>query len=408
MNTLPSAVRLSVRDWMHEFRLSFCAVLALASMLAPLLVLHGVHTGVIAHMKNQLTSDPAVLVITPQTMPAGGFSDEFFDTVRRLPEARFCVGRTRGVAAELQLFAPAGAMLTVDIEPTAQGDPVLERAGIAVPPFDRDAGVGAVFSASAARKLKVSAGDVVRASIGRRLEGGKRESRNLDIRVTGVLPQTATGKDRILMQLPVLNDIQDFRDGIAVPDRDWTGTEPPAERRYDSFVAYARTLEGVEELDAWFREHNIVVGTKAREIAGIRQIDSSISSVVMIIAATAGAGFLAFMLSSMQASVRRKERMLGMMRLLGYTGNSLLLFPSVQALLTGTLGCLLAFCLYAVVAVAVDMQFSARIGGASVCTMPFVHFPVIFAGVQALSLLASLQAAFHARNVEPSAVIRDN
>ena len=42
-----SILNLSVKDWLHEFSMSICAVLALASILAPILVLHGVHTGVI-------------------------------------------------------------------------------------------------------------------------------------------------------------------------------------------------------------------------------------------------------------------------------------------------------------------------------------------------------------------------
>ena len=51
MRKLALAVGLAGRDWRHEFALSLCAVLALASMLAPLLVLVGVRNGVVDGMR---------------------------------------------------------------------------------------------------------------------------------------------------------------------------------------------------------------------------------------------------------------------------------------------------------------------------------------------------------------------
>lgn len=45
------AARLALQDWLHERTLSLCAVLALASMLAPLLVLQGVKNGVVGIMR---------------------------------------------------------------------------------------------------------------------------------------------------------------------------------------------------------------------------------------------------------------------------------------------------------------------------------------------------------------------
>ena len=88
---------LALRDWLHERSLSFCGVLALASMLAPLLVLHGVHMGVIERLRENLMRDPAVLVLIPSGGSGAGFEEDFIRKVSEQPGCRFCIGRTRDI-----------------------------------------------------------------------------------------------------------------------------------------------------------------------------------------------------------------------------------------------------------------------------------------------------------------------
>lgn len=405
-----SSPYLAMRDWLHEFRLSVCAVLALASMLTPLLILHGVHTGVISGLKERLKSDPSVLVIMPESTPPGGFREPFFIQAVALSETQFCLARTRDVAAELQLISKNGVFLTVTLEPTASGDPVLVQAGMPIPqePEYKDPlRFDAVFSHTAAQKLKVQSGDFVEGALARRMRDGRREQKSFVIKVVGILPASSTGMDTIFMRLSLLQAIQDFRDGFAVPLFGAAGETPPVTRTYESFRMYAKKLEDVESLNAWFQQQDLSVRTKVKEIANIRKLDDSLQIVVFIIAVTAGAGFLAFMFSSMHAAVRRKEKMLGMMRLLGYTGWALLLYPITQAMLTASLGVLLAFFLYGIVAYGLDALFAVQSGGMSICHIIPWHFPLIFLGTAVLSAFASLQAAQRAANIEPSTVIRE-
>lgn len=401
---------LAVRDWLYEFRLSLCAVLALCSMLTPLLILHGVHTGIISGLKERLMQDPTVLVIIPESVPPGGFTPEFLDTIRALSATQFCIARTRDVAAELQLSSDTGRFLTVTLEATAEGDPVLEQAKLRIPDVaeqSTETFVEAVFSHSAAQKLKIRQDDVLEGSLARRLRQGNRENAVLKIRVAGILPPTSLGTDTIFMRFSVLQAIQDYRDGFATALLSASGEPAPAYRTHESFRLYAKTLEDVEMLHAWFAKQGLSVRTKVREIASIRKLDSSLQLVVLIIAATAGTGFMAFMFSTMQASVRRKEKMLGMLRLLGYTGFSLLLYPISHALLTAFLGCALSFLLYVMIAMGLEQLFSAQIGGMVLCHIDVWHFPLILGGVSLLSTFASWQAAQRAALIEPSVVIRE-
>lgn len=400
------SLRLALRDWLHERSLSFCGVLALASMLAPLLVLHGVHMGVIERLRENLMRDPAVLVLIPSGGSGAGFEEDFIRKVSDQPGCRFCIGRTRDVASELQLSAGERRQ-TVTLEASAPGDPVLEDYGASSPKSTPER-FEIVLSSSVADRLKVAPGDTVSASLGRRLSSGQFQRRSLEFVVTGVLPPSATGMDTAFVDMNTLTAVQDFRDGVSSDLLGFEGDLPPAEaRHFASFRAYARSLDDVEPLEEWFEAQHVSVKTRSRDIANIRSIDSTLSSVIMLIALVACAGFFAFMASTAQAAVRRKWKLMGMLRLIGFTRSSLLAYPVAQAMATGAAGSVLAFAFYGAAAHAVDMMFSAQTGGEAICTVSPAFFAFTFLCVQLLAVLASLHAAVRASAIEPSAVIRE-
>ena len=119
-------------------------------------------------------------------------------------------------------------------------------------------------------------------------------------------------------------------------------------------------------------------------------------------------GFFAFMFSTIHASVRRKWKMLGMLRLLGFSRMNMLIFPIVQALITGVLGVLIAFIFYSIVDEAIELLFESSIKGFDVCTIHTVDFIFLFLGVQLIVILSSLNVAFKASRIDPSIVIREN
>jgi putative ABC transport system permease protein len=58
MHRLKTIIRLSLYDYVHERLLTICAVMGLAAILAPLLVLFGVKSGIINTMVDRLVKDP--------------------------------------------------------------------------------------------------------------------------------------------------------------------------------------------------------------------------------------------------------------------------------------------------------------------------------------------------------------
>ena len=59
------SLRLAVADYCHERLLSLCAVLTLAAVLTPLLILYGVKFGVVQTLTDRLRNEPRTLEISP-------------------------------------------------------------------------------------------------------------------------------------------------------------------------------------------------------------------------------------------------------------------------------------------------------------------------------------------------------
>ena len=451
MSSLIHAFRLAMSDYWHERLLSACSVLGLAAVLTPLMVLLGVHHGLIAAMTDRLLSDPHTLEITP--VGSGKYGPEWFRELSALPGVAFVVPQTRSIAATMNLRKFGEQSLRQVVTPltaTDAGDPLLAHWGQPQAvwsagtgdgaPADKSAGnttadaqtvVGVILAESTARKLESSTGDLLEGRVDR-VRAGRRESAGLLVRVLSVLPPEAQATDMIYVPLELLVATEDYRDGKAVPFLGWPGDPPekntpsPADetagvspfaryaehirnqREYASFRLYAGTLDEVTPLWRFFQGWNVEVYVKSAEIETVQSLDRAFTIVFGLIAGAALFGFVASTASSALAGVRRKSRSLGIMRLLGFRRSAMLLFPMSQAVTTGLLGSLLATILYLGVSLSIDRLFAASLpGGQEVCTLPPLYVTAVYAVVIALSALSSLSAAWQATTIEPSEVIRD-
>jgi putative ABC transport system permease protein len=295
----------------------------------------------------------------------------------------------------------------LSLEPTAPGDPRLAHHQIGPPEASLPVST-MVLSLPAAHRLEAGKGQIRTARLGRRRPDGILESVKLQFKVAEILPAEALEHHIAFMAQEVLEDMQDYRDYIAVPRRGYSGDPAPAEeRRYESFRLYARTLNDVEPLDAYLRAQGIEMITKAREIANIRRIDESLDRIFLVVALAVGAGFVAFTVSSVLAAVRRKDRMLGMLRLLGFPRLALLLYPVTQTLFTGFCGVLLAGGLSLGAAAGINALFGPQFQGVSLCVLKMSHFLAALVIVLVLAVVGSVRPALRTARIDPSRVIRD-
>lgn len=396
------AVLLAINDWRFEKSLSLCAVLALASMLTPLLTLLGLKNGVISSMRARLLQDPAILVITPKS-DAGKYDSGFVSRLAALPDAAFAIGRIRSIATDVTFMAENGKSASIVLEPAAAGEPVLARYGMPAP----DAGQipQIVLSAAAAKTLGAEKGSVIKARLGRRIPSGKFESETLAFSVTGILPPQAADRKMAFAPLRTMEDMEDYRDYYAVPERNFAGNPKPGARTYASFRLYAKNLDAVERLAGELEKMNIETIARAREIAAVRLLEAAINQVIFIISLALAAGFTAFVISSAKGAVARKKRMLGMLKLLGFPRAALTMYPLVQNLLTAVCGLALSFLLYFGTALGIENAFKGQAGVA--CRLGMGDLLSCIGIVLVISLAACAHSAWLAGNMEPSEAIRD-
>ena len=116
---------LAWRDAVHEWPVSLCMILALAAVLAPLLVLFGLKSGIVTTMRERLRSDPRTVEISPR----GHYRLDaaWFDALRARSGGAVPASRGPGRCPPPCRWRrrQGRRSLDVDMLPTAAGDPLL-------------------------------------------------------------------------------------------------------------------------------------------------------------------------------------------------------------------------------------------------------------------------------------------
>lgn len=403
---LACVIDLALRDFLHEWRMSMCAVLGVAVVLAPLLVFFGLKYGIVSALTERLASDPRNLEL--RIVGQGLYTEDWFATLWGRADVAFTVPNTRFLAATLSLRRPSHPdrpIATVEVVPTAAGDPLLQGQSPVPERFDT-----VVLSQSAAEKLRAAVGTVLTGVVGRAM-GDVRESRRLELTVIGVLPAGYYQRDAAFVSLPLLLALEQFREGYAVADLGWPGLPlPTGPRTYASFRLYAKSIDDVGPLRDWLASpsRGVTSHTRAAEIEALQQLDRNLTALFVVLAVLSGAGFVLLMLVSQWAAVIRKQRHLSVLRLLGFSTGALALYPMVQAAASAICGTGLAIGLYFAIEPVTNGLFVEQWQiGAAVSRLLPGHMLLALLITLACTLLAASVAAWRAALVPPAEGLRD-
>jgi len=392
---------LATRDYQHEWQMSGCFVLALAAVLGPMLVLFGLKFGIIGGMLDQLIEDPANREIRP--VGSGRYESAWLDGLRKRPDVAFLVPRTRSIAASLQLKSNASnRILNTELIASGQADPLLS--GVT----HRPRGLHQlVLSQSAADKLKVAPGDRIDGSLARRYQG-KRERVHIPLEVVDVAPASAFARDGAFVDLILLEALEDFRDGHAVPALGWKGGRAPAARSYPSFRLYTHSIYAVAQVKQLLEQQGIEVRTKAADIELVMKIDRNLSVIYWAIAIIGLIGFSLSLGASLWANVDRKRKELSVLRLVGFRTGDIVWFPIIQSFYTALLGWALAIAIYRVAAYAINNLLAGQLAqGQLVCVLLPQHYLAALGITVAAAVIAAALAGFRSARIEPSEGLRE-
>lgn len=388
-----STIRLAIADFIHDWRVSACLVLALAAVLAPLLVLFGLKSGIVTTMRDRLLADPRNLEVT--IVGSYRLEPSWFAALRTQPETGFLIPRTRSLAASLDLIGNNGRSLAgAEMVPSAIGDPLLRQQ---MPPSGQDR---ILLSYSAARQLGVTVNATVTALVSRTV-GGDRQVRRLPLTVAGIVPEAAFGRDAAFVSLELLVATEDYRDG-----RD----TPPAvnERPFSSARLFARNLDGVAALADRLRAEGLEVRTRADDIEMVKAVDRTLGFIFVVVAGLAVGGYLLSLAASLWANVDRKRRELALMRLVGFPPLAALTFPAVQAALIALIGAALSVALAYGVAHVVNVSLATNLNREEfVCLLRVTDLMVATGATLILALIASTLGGYRAARIDPAESLRD-
>lgn len=396
-------VELALKEFMHERVMSACFVLSLSAVLLPLLVLFGLKFGIIGNLLEPLKEDPRYRQILPAG--SGSYGPEWFDAMAERADVAFIVPRTRAIAATMRLRAlesDAGRIISVELIPSAPGDPVLT--GVEPPrAYDRVA-----LSLDAADKLGVAAGDAVEGILSRTL-GGEQQTVLMPLTVGAVASAAAFARDGMFVSHELLMAVEDFKDGRAVAPLNWSGAVAPEGPRYFAgFRLYARSIDDVAALREALMQAGIDVRSRVADIELVQALDRNLSIVFWIIAGIAAVGYGLAFGSSVWANVDRKRLEFSVLRLTGFRTRAIVWFPIVQAGLTGALGWLVALLAFFAVQAGLNALFADTVGGGeSVCRLLPAHFLLALLLTLAAASVAAASGGRRLALLEPSLALRE-
>ncbi|UZR29948.1 FtsX-like permease family protein [Methylococcus mesophilus] len=393
---------LAGRDLFHEWRVSLCLALAIAAVLAPLLVLFGLKSGIVDTLTVRLKSDPRNLEIVWRLNAS--LEPDWLERLRSNPQVGFAVPSTRTLAATLDLAAADGIGLQdVDLIPTDTGDPLF---GVedAVPQ-----GLGELaLTREAAGKLGVSAGMRVEGVVYRNLHQ-QRQVLRLPLRVSAVLAESHYSGWGAFVSLPLLQALERYRDGYAVSELGVAdGTSPTSgSSRYARLRLYARSLEAVPGLAESLRTQGYDVSTRSKDIELVKNIDHALSFLFRLIAGVGVAGCVLSLGASLWANVERKRRELALLRLVGIRNRLLAGFPAVQAAGVAAAGIALSFAAYFAAAEAINQTFRMDLGRDEfVCRLLLRDGAIAALLTEVLAVIASLIGVADVLRIEPAESLR--
>lgn len=395
-------LRLAAFDLWHDRKVSFCIAASLVAVIAPLLLLFGLKHGVVNQLQEELLSDPRNLEV--KMLASGNYSDDWITQLQRMPGVGFAIGQTRSLNTQADLLVDNRHFVeSAEVIPTAANDPLLNNAL-----SDLQAGQ-TILSYSAAQRLKVKAGDSIRMRALRKLDQVN-ERGELDLQVVAVLDASRFSRPAAFVSLPLLVALEQFRDGLQVPDFGLQTGKPAQDIPvvFSKVRLYAAGIDDVAALTDWMAERNINSSSRLAEIDSVQAINQVLTLIFSVIALTALVGCVASLVGAFLANIDRKRKDMAVLRLLGFTHTAVAVYVVVQALIITVLAYVVGLGLYAI---ASELFNQLLVGNQSTsdfsCEISVMHAVLALLFAVIVAVFVSSIGALRAIRIEPAESLRE-
>ena len=389
-------VGLALREMRHDWQAAACFMAALVGALAPLLIILALKNGAIDGMLGRLVEDPANREII--AVGAGRHDPEFFNQMRARDDVLFVTPKTRNINAQANAVQNKSArklVRRVSLIPSAPGDPLSTTADVA-------SGV-VVLSTKLAEELEAGVGETLEMRIDRTLDGVKENAR-VTLTVAGIVPPENYGRVAMFISIEDMVAIERFRDDKEITPLNWQEPRPLPET-FASFRIYARTLEGIGQLEDDLDAMDKNVRLRAENVDLLLSFRRNLNLLFGVIAGLAIIGFWAAMASNLRGSVERQRNSLSLLTLLGVSENARRLIPVTQSVTLVSGGVLITLLLVLPLLIVVNQYFTPE-GFARIAWLGGWHiFWIIVLGL-VTAFSASFWAVLAIREIKADEVLR--
>jgi putative ABC transport system permease protein len=390
---------LSIRDLLHEHRLTICSCIALAAVLTPLIVLFGLKNGVIEGLRTDLIDNPRTRMITNASNR--NFTVAFLNRLASRPDIVFVAPRLRTLNSEGRFERPdqPGQVRRAELLATGANDPLLS--GLPVP-----TGLQGVASVSLASRLGLKSGMTLTMRVPR---ANDKEILSVKLALLGIAPPSSFARDAMFVDPKLLLLVDGFVEGTLPPTATLADVANDNDRLYAGFRAHARRLEDVLTIDRDLRAEDIDVETQAAEISGLLGLDRSLTVLFAVLAGLGAVGYYVSLGVGLYANVERKQAELSLLRLIGLLRRNLVLMPVLQGAIIAAVGGVVAAAVsLAGAALLNDLSFlGPRAAAHPLCVVEPWHLALAIATSIVGAAIAAGFAANRAARVTPAEGLKD-
>jgi putative ABC transport system permease protein len=401
MSLTISVGRLALKDMAREPAHVFCIVALIAGILAPLMLMFAIKTGVMDTLIAALRENPNMRRI--DIIGNHDFSDAQLAELRSWPELAFAAPEERSIARQLNVRkVGARGYQKMTLVSSAAGEPLLPAEIVLAP------GQIAV-SAPLASLYQLSVGDRLEV---RATRGNPPTARlALELEVVHIVQRGWLEGRAGLAPYAFVSAVEAFYDGYALPQFDLADGRDLAERgiHYESFRIFANDIRGVAAAEARLEQTlGVTLRSRVAEIEPLLRLNRDIDRALTVLTICAGIGLAAALTALFWASVERKRLVLSMLSLMGVPPASLALFPIVQAAAFALAGAGAAIAIFLGGILAFEAVFAKELlqSAGSIAPIQPDMLAIVVVVLLVVALLASAIAARRAFAIEPAAVIR--
>lgn len=393
-------VQLALKSILREPQRHTVAILGMVSVLVPLMLLWSMKVGFIGGLMRELRSAPSNLELRLR-------GDYLLDApkvaqVQALPQIGFVIPTARLLATRAFASMADGTRRTpVSLMPTAEGDPLTP--GVPHIANTKDA----LLSKALAEKLGVPIGGTITLSNQRR---DQNEALRVDLKVVGIVGGEGVGGQWIFVSPGLVQDVEAFIDGYAVPSFG-LGGKPPGERPpiYSGLRIYAETIEAVAGAAAALQDMGFVVESNAARIENVLRLDHVLNMIVVAMGAIMLAGLCLSSWAALSAMLAQLKRHVALLALMGAARSSVGLYFIVVGTFVTCGGTLLAvLSSYGLAGLGNRLLIGTAGSRLPVFALPSTDVAGISALVLALQLIIAMSIALRATTIHPREMIRDD